>query len=219
MIAAGFFFLKTKGEEKSRYFWGLGLILWVKSAIVAGTSSQAFGYELKYRGQEFCLFSSNVELAYMLITASSTNFILMAKGYTSLNNKWRNNFFVYAVAENILYTVYLFVGAVIPNKIMISYEGFIAFIGINFIIMFALNLRQYLLAKERVDLNSIIIWISFLMVDVFYFLYLISDLSSILYNDFGVWFNENDLLHVFLILWVLLILFLFKKNLKDIDVF
>lgn len=65
MIAIGFYFLVTKKNQQSRYYWAIGLILWGISAIVAGTSYQAYGYELKYRGLEHCLFASNFELAYM----------------------------------------------------------------------------------------------------------------------------------------------------------
>ena len=65
MIAIGFYFLVTKKNQQSRYYWAIGLILWGISAIVAGTSYQAYGYELKYRGFEHCLFASNFELAYM----------------------------------------------------------------------------------------------------------------------------------------------------------
>jgi hypothetical protein len=65
MIAIGVYFLVTKKEQQSRYYWAIGFILWGISAIVAGTSYQAFGYELKYRGLEHCLFASNFELAYM----------------------------------------------------------------------------------------------------------------------------------------------------------
>jgi hypothetical protein len=65
MIVFGVYFLVTKKNQQSRYYWAIGLILWGISAIVAGTSYQAYGYELKYRGLEHCLFASNFELAYM----------------------------------------------------------------------------------------------------------------------------------------------------------
>jgi glucose uptake protein GlcU len=48
MIVFGIYFLVTKNNQQSRYYWAIGLILRVISAIVAGSSYQAFGYELKY---------------------------------------------------------------------------------------------------------------------------------------------------------------------------
>ena len=69
MISFGVLFFITRKQQTSREYWGIGLILWGISAIVAGTSYQAFGYELKCNYREFFLFTSNFELVYMLLTA------------------------------------------------------------------------------------------------------------------------------------------------------
>lgn len=217
MVAVGFYFIKNQKDQRSRYYWGLGLILWGLSALVAGTSYQAFGYELKCRGQEYCLYTSNFELVYMLLTAFCVNFLIIATGYTSLGVHDRKKLIYFAVADNILYTIYLMIGAVVPIQFIISYEGFIAFIGINFIIMFICNVRQYFKNKDIVSRNSIIIWISFLVVNILYFISLFSGFPDILYYKYNIWFNENDVLHVLLILWVLLVFLLFKTELVDRD--
>ncbi len=215
MIAIGVYFLVTKKNQKSRYYWAIGLILWGISAIVAGTSYQAFGYELKCRGLEYCLFTSNFELVYMLLTAYCINFLVAATGYTSTGVSGRKRLMKFALIDSALYSVYMFVGAVLPVKFLISYEGFMAFIGANFLIMFILNILHYKKQKDNLNRNLIYIWIGFLIVNIGYFVFLLGDIGSNLYKNYGIWFNENDALHVLLILWSCLILVLLRKDLRD----
>jgi len=215
MIAIGVYFLVTKKNQQSRYYWAIGLILWGISAIVAGTSYQAFGYELKCRGLEHCLFTSNFELAYMLITAFCINFLVAATGYTSTGVIGRQRLKKFALIDSAAYSVYMFVGAVTPVKFLISYEGFMSFIGANFLIMFVLNILHYKKHKDNLNRNLIYIWIGFLIVNIGYFVFLLGDIGGNLYQNYGVWFNENDALHVLLILWSCLILVLLRKDLSD----
>lgn len=215
MIIVGIYFLVTRQTQQSRFYWAIGLILWGISAIVAGTSYQAFGYELKCRGQEYCLFTSDFELVYMLLTAYCINFLVAATGYTSLGVTGRKRLILFSIIDSLAYSVYLLIGAVLPVKFLISYEGFMAFIGVNFIIMFILNIRHYLRYKDPLNRNLIIIWIGFLVVNIGYFVFLLWGLGAKLYLKFGMWFTENDVLHILLILWVILIFFLLRKNAAD----
>jgi hypothetical protein len=215
MIIMGIYFLVTKRSEKSRYYWAIGLLLWGLSAIVAGTSYQAFGYELKCRGQEYCLFTSNFELAYMLLTAYSINFLIASTGYTSTGHPGRKRLIKFALLDSAGYSVYMFVGAILPLKLLISYEGFMTFIGVNFLIMFILNIRHYIRYKDILNRNLILIWIGFLLVNVSYFVFLFGEFGAKIYNNLGVWFNENDVLHIFLILWAFMIFFLLRKHAVD----
>jgi len=105
MIAFGIYFSWTKGSHKSRYYWGIGLILWGISAIAAGTSYQAFGFELKCRGQEYCLFTCNFELVYMLLTAYCINLLVIATAYTSVGEAGRKKLIIFAVVDNIVYSI------------------------------------------------------------------------------------------------------------------
>ena len=212
MITIGIYFLATKKQQEPRYFWGTGLILWGISAIVAGTSYQAFGYELKCRGQVNCLFTSNFELVYMLLTAYCINFLVVATGYTSTGLKGRKRLQIFALVDSALYSVYLIVGAILPVKFLVSYEGFMTFIGINFILMFILNIRHYVRHKDILNRNLIFIWIGFLLVNIGYFTFLFGGLATNLYQNAGIWFNENDVLHILLILWAFMIYFLLKDT-------
>lgn len=215
MIAIGVYFLVTKKNQQSRYYWAIGLILWGISAIVAGTSYQAFGFELKCRGLELCVFTSNFELVYMLLTAYAINFLVTATGFTSTGDKGRQRLMKFAIIDSAAYSVYMFIGAVIPVKFLISYEGFMAFIGVNFLVMFILNILHYKKHKDNLNRKLIYIWISFLIVNIGYFVFLLGDIGRNLYQNYGVWFNENDALHVLLILWSCFIFVLLRKDLID----
>lgn len=211
----GIYFIITRKDEKSRLLWGVGLIFWGAGTIAAGTSYQAFGYELKCRGKEFCQFTSNAELIYLLLTAYSINYLVAATGYTSLSGKARKRMLIFAIVDSLFYFLYLLIGALFAIRFMVSYEGFIACIGINFIIMFICNIRHFSQHKDRLNHNLIIIWLFFLFVNIAYFVYMFSGIASLLYSRFGIWFNENDVLHVLLIVWAILVFTLSKKRMKD----
>jgi hypothetical protein len=215
MIALGLYFVVTHRSQKARYYWGAGIIIWGISALVAGSSYQAFGYELKCRGHDFCLYTSNVELVYMLLTAYSINYLVTATGYTSVGPIGRKRLIIFAIADSVLYTIFLFIGALVPVQFMISYFGFMAFIGFNFFLMFYLNIRDYIRHKDTVNFRLIILWVGFSIVNAGYFIFLYGGFSQILYSNYKIWFNENDVLHILLILWTILIYFFFRKELKD----
>ena len=66
-IWAGLRFWKTRAGQASKYWWCISLVLGGIAALSAGTSYQAFGYELKCAGREICLWTSWWEIAYMVL--------------------------------------------------------------------------------------------------------------------------------------------------------
>lgn len=212
MMALGAFFLASQKGQKSRLFLGYGFLLWGVSALAAGTSYQAFGYELKCRGREFCLFTSEWELVYMLLAAYCINCLMVAVGYETLGEKGRNRLIRFAVIDSVAYSLYMLIGSMIPNRFMISYEGFIAFVGINFVILFAVNVHQYAQKRDKFNRSMIVIWIAFVFVNAGYFVFLYAQWGTALYERYGLWFNENDALHVLLIAWAVLIFILIRNR-------
>lgn len=213
MIGLGIGFLTTHRNNYSRRYWGSGLILWGLGAITAGTSYQAFGYELKCYGRDLCQFTTGFELVYMLLTAYSINFLVAATGYTSVKEIGRKRLIRFAIIDSLAYSIFLLVGAIIPIRFMVSYEGFMVFIGGNFVLMFILNIRYYLTHRDQLNLSLTWLWVGFLIVNIGYFVALFSGFAAPLYAQYGIWFNENDTLHLLLILWAGQIYVSFWKNL------
>jgi hypothetical protein len=215
MVGLGVGFAATRRDSRARLYWGIGLVLWGLGAIAAGTSYQAFGYELKCHGRELCLFTSRFELVYMLLTAYSINFLVAAAGHTSLGERGRRRLVRFAVLDSLAYSIFMLVGAAIPVRFMVSYEGFMAFMGGNFVLMFALAVRHTRMHRDRLNLRMVWLWLGFLVVNLGYFIALFSGFAEPLYARYGIWFNANDTLHVLLILWAGQIFFSLWQALSD----
>jgi energy-coupling factor transporter transmembrane protein EcfT len=54
-IAMGRRLVRKKPSQHFVLWWGIALILWGIGVILAGTSYQAFSYEIKYAGGPFCI--------------------------------------------------------------------------------------------------------------------------------------------------------------------
>jgi hypothetical protein len=215
MIGLGVLFLRNKKQERSRRYFGTGLILWGIGTLLAGTSYQAFGYVLKCAGLDYCTFTSKFELIYLLVTGFSIDFLVAGIAHASLPETKRNAWTRVAVVHSALYFLILFVGVLAPIYLLVTYEFFMAFYLGSFLLMFVWNIRHFRVQKDLVNRNLIVIWILFLLVNVGYFVALFSGYAEPLYEAAGIWFNANDVLHVLIILWAFAIYKMVYPILKD----
>jgi len=217
-ILLGLRFLKDKSYA-SRKWWGISMIFWGLGAIAAGTSYQGFGYELKCSGYEYCTFTSWWEIIYLYLTAISINSLAIAIAYSCTKGRLRKFMFVFSLASALIYLVVLIVGSVVPIRFLVSYELFMLFFMPNFILFFILNVKQYRKRKDEMNKYLIITWLLFLAVNISYFVYLLLGVTTPLYNSTGVWFSENDVLHVTLIFWMIFIWSVVRKKIHDYETF
>lgn len=88
------------------------------------------------------------------------------------------------------------------HTFLLPFELLQLFAAPNIVALFALDLRRYLRLKQDEDRVLVMAWIGLGLRLAAYFLYLSLDLTSRLWQR-GIWFSENDVLHLGLIGWML----------------
>lgn len=213
-VGVGLYFWRLTGSHRSRAWWGIALLLWGVGALFAGTSYQAFSYEIKCAGREFCAWTSWWEVIYLVLSVASVDAMVVAEAYSCTVGKWRRPISLYALMNAVLYLGVVLFGALVPIKFLISFEFLLLVAAPNVLILFALNGWRYSKLKDPMDLALLGTWLGLGITLGAYFLYLVLDITHQLWAR-GVWFSENDVLHIGLILWMLYIALVVARRVVD----
>lgn len=181
--------------------WGASLLFWGIGTILAGTSYQGLGYELKCDGNTVCLFTDWLELAYLFSTAISIALMGFAFAKQFTTGPTQSRLKKYSEIALIAYTMLLLLGSILEHRFLLSYELFTLFFMPLFLIFFLINLRRFQTQKDDLNRNFVILWILFLFVNLAYYAYYLPGITQTLYENSGIWFSANDVLHVGLIGW------------------
>ena len=213
-IIGGILILRRRGGQVSRAWWGAAMLLAGAAAFTAGTSYQAFGYELKCAGREFCLWTSWWEVAYLVLQAAAMDAILIAVAVSYTLPPWRKILTWYAVLNATAHFAITAAGAAIPVKFMISYEMLMLFSVPNLIIFFILCGCSY--AKRRLPMDRALmragVWL--VLTTAVYYIYFMLGVTQFLWAR-GVWFSDNDVLHLFMIAWAVYVPVAVVKTVRD----
>ncbi len=213
-ITAGLYFLRIQTNHRSRMWWGIALALWGAGALLAGTSYQAFSYEIKCAGKEFCSWSSWWEVFYLMFSVASVDAMVLAEAYACVTGKLRKVMKMYAVGHALLYAIVVIFGALIPVKFLISFELLLLVATPNVLMLFGLNGWRYIKLREGMDLALLKTWLWLGFTIGVYWLYLSLDITEALWVQ-GIWFSENDVLHIGLIIWFIYIALFVANQVKD----
>lgn len=213
-IWTGIYFLRIQETHQSRKWWGIALLLWGLGALAAGTSYQAFSYEIKCRGQAFCSWTSWWEIAYLILSAASVDAMLIAGAYACCLGKSRKLMVSYAAVNAISYTLIVLIGALTLSKFLISFELLLLAAAPGILALFILNTTRYVKHRKGMDLALIGTWLWLGITLGAYFLTLMLDITPALWHR-GVWFSENDVLHLGLITWIIYIGTCAARKIKD----
>jgi hypothetical protein len=213
-IYVGYKFLTESQNQKSKYYFGLGLLLTGVAALLAGTSYQAFGYEIKCNGKEFCTWTSWWEIIYAFFSGLGMNLFLISSAHSNATGKFRTVIQSYAIINSILYSILLFIGAFTPIQFLVSFE-FLSLTSTPSVFFFIwLYNQSYKQTKEESNLYLRNTWIILVAVILTYAVYLILGITQILWEK-KIWFTENDVLHVGMIYWVYYIYKNLLTRIKD----
>ncbi len=207
---AGYRFLRKRKNDQSKLWWGVGLMLSGLGALFAGTSYQALGYEIKCSGREFCAWTSWWEIIYMLLSVPGMNAFLVASAYINTTRNLRKGILVYAVVNTIGYSILLLYGAWFGVRFAVSFECMSLVSAPSVISLLLLHGSNYIKNKDKRDLLLLNTWLIFVAVGISYGVYLSLHAGQYLWEK-GIWFTENDVLHVGMICWIYYI----QKNLRE----
>lgn len=213
-LYVGYQFFKDQRNQKSRLYWAWGFFLTGIAAIFAGTSYQAFGYELKCRGRELCRWTTWWEINYEILQNAGMNGFLIAYAYSNAIGRLRKILISYSILNIIIYTGCVLYGAILPYQFFISFE-FLELSCLPAVLYFLISSTVlYLKHKDLPSKYQLSTWILLVIVMIAYVVSLDFGITTFLWNQ-GIWFSENDVLHVALILWVYYIQSTLLKVVKD----
>jgi hypothetical protein len=218
-IGAGLYFLRIRGSEISRLWWGISLLLWGTGALLAGTSYQAFGYEIKCAGRQSCAWTSWWEVVYLMFQQVSMNAMLVAVTYSCTEGSLQTTLSIYAFVNAVIYVILTLVGGIVPIKSLITFNLMVRVSTPILLILLILNGWGYYMLRDSMDLALVGAWILLLLTMAAYGLYDDLDITQKLWDrGKGIWFSQNDVLHVGLIFWVLYIATVVANRIKDFTV-
>lgn len=212
----GFYFLYIQNGELSRFWWGISLILWGVGALLAGTSYQAFGYQIKCSGRQICTWTSWWEVIYIIFQQLSMAVMLVAVAYSCTVGLLRLVLIWYAIVSGLVYVICTIGGGIVPVKSLITFNWMVRFSTPILLIFFLLNGYRYYIFRDPMDLVFLGTWISLVLISVIYCIYDDLGITERLWaQGEGIWFSQNDVLHVGLIGWVIYIGLVVTHSVKD----
>lgn len=215
-VGAGCYFLLIRESEISRLWWGVSLLLWGIGALLAGTSYQAFAYEIKCAGRQSCSWTSWWEVVYLMFQQVSMNAMLAAVAYSCTEGATQTVLLAFALVSGVVYVFCTFVGGIVPIKSLITFSLMVWVSTPVLLIFLVLNGWRYYIYSDPMDLSLLCAWILLLLTSAVYWLYDELDITEKLWaRGKGIWFSQNDVLHVCLILWVIYIATVVASRVKD----
>jgi hypothetical protein len=214
-IGVGVRFLRTRNHQLSRLWWGTGLLLWGVGALLAGTSYEAFSYAIKCAGRATCAWTSWWEVVYLILTTWSIDAITLAEAHACSFGRWRRALSVHVTASAALYSIVVLLGAFVPIRFLVSFELLVLVAAPSVLVCLGLRAWRYRRSGTRADLALLGTWLWLILTVGAYYLYLVLDVTPALWAR-GIWFSENDVLHVGLVVWMLFIAVVVAPGLRDV---
>jgi len=111
-LRVSYLFFRGHDGRQSRLWWGIFMLLFGLGAILAGVSYQAFSFELKCRGYDYCLWTSWWEIGYMICTVAGVGAAFIAAAYSAFSIMARSLWTAYALANTLIYCAVVFSGII-----------------------------------------------------------------------------------------------------------
>lgn len=217
-VAVGWRLWQSRGTHRSRLWWALSLIIGGFAAAVAGTSYQAFGYELKCAGRDLCVWTNALEVVYMVLQNVSVDAMVVAVACSCTRNGLRRAFFLYAAVNAVAHLAVTVAGVLAADAFLLSFELLLLFSTPAFVVALALNGVRFL--RYRLPLDAALLggWAVLFATNALYYGYLLAGVTETLWRGGqGIYFSENDVLHVGMIGYVLYLHLVVAPHIRDAE--
>ena len=219
-IGVGAYFLLTRRRQRSRGWFGVALVLGGVGAALAGISYQLFSYALKCAGRDNCLLTNGFEVWYSICQAASVSAMIAAVAYAAAAGRGRRDLLWYAAANVATYLVVASLGTLLPSAALLSFEVLTLFAVPGIIIAIVLARRGARLDADGGSLAKYrdLFWAAVLLalVQVAYFAYYAAGITALLWDGGGgIYFSENDVLHVGMLAWLCFVAVTLGRSLAD----
>lgn len=197
-IGVGIYFLASRRGQRSRQWFAISLVLGGLAAGSAGISYQAFSYELKCAGREYCVLTNGYEIAYSLLQVASMSAMVIAVAFALASARARRGITIYAVLNVVVYVLVTILGILLPSAFLLSFELLLVFAIPALVIAAVLAVR-----RRSESLARRVLWVLVLLVlvQIAYLVYFSLGITESLWAS-GVYFSANDVLHVGMLIWL-----------------
>ena len=147
----------------------------------------------------------------------SISAMLVAVAFSCTEGTFQIVLLLYALLSSLVYVSIVAIGGILPIKALITFEFMLWVSAPVFFFFCCLNSWRYYMLKDTMDLVLLGAWILLIGTMIAYRVYSKQGISKKLWTK-GVWFSENDVLHVFLILWMAYITTVVADRITDYTV-
>ena len=145
--------------------------------------------------------------------------MLIAVAYSCTDGIWLKILTLYAVASSRVCIVLVVIGGLLPVRSLITFEFMVLISTPIVVLFFALNGWRYVMYKSPMDLALLCTWALMLFSMIFYWIYDRLGIARKLWTGKKrIWFSENDVLHIVLIVWVIYISVVLVKHIEDYSI-
>jgi hypothetical protein len=142
--------------------------------------------------------------------------MLVAVAYSCTGGSLRMILLVYALVNAVVYIIMALIGGLVPVKSLITFNLMVRVSTPILLIFFILNGWRYYMLGDPMDLALLGTWILLLLTSAAYCLYDDLEITRKLWaRGEGIWFSQNDVLHICLILWIIYIAAVVANRVKD----
>ena len=144
----------------------------------------------------------------------SMNAMLVALAYSCTTGTFQMVLMGYALMNSVVYVILVFIGGIVPVKSLITFELCVWVSTPVFLFFCFLNAWRYYMFSFSMDLVLLGSWLILFCTMMAYWLYNKQGITKKLWAK-GIWFSENDVLHVLMIFWMIYIATVVADRIKD----